>query len=72
MAITSVDVDKSKIEEAKQILAVGSAREAIDKSLEIVIALRHQQSVLEEMKASPLTDEQRSAQVADYGDPVRR
>lgn len=72
MAITSVDVDKAKIEEAKQILAVGSAREAIDKSLEIVIALRHQQSVLEEMKASPLTDEQRSAQVADYGDPVRR
>jgi hypothetical protein len=66
MPITSVDVDKSKIEEAKAILSVGSAREAIDKSLEIVIALHHQQMVLEEMKANPLGEEHRSASVVDY------
>lgn len=66
MAITSVDVDKNKIAEARRILSAGSARETIDKSLEIVIALHHQQAVLEEMKASPLTDDHRSASVIGY------
>lgn len=70
MAITSVDVDKAKIEEAKAILSVGSAREAIDKSLEIVIALHHQQAVLREMKASPLTEEHRTASRIDYPEPA--
>ncbi|EMY33920.1 hypothetical protein D477_012355 [Arthrobacter crystallopoietes BAB-32] len=68
MAITSVDVDKAKIEAAKAILSAGSARETIDKSLEIVIALHNQQKVLEEMKAVPLTQEHRAASVVEYPD----
>lgn len=66
MAITSVDVDKAKIEEAKAILSASSARETIDKSLEIVIALHHQQGVLQEMKANPLTEEHRMASRIEY------
>lgn len=68
MSITSVDVDKAKIAEARAILSAGSARETIDKSLEIVIALHHQQAVLAEMKANPLTDEHRTAARIDYPD----
>lgn len=68
MAITSVNVDKSKIEEVKAILSVSSAREAVDWSLRIVIALHNQRSVLEEMKSSPLTDEHRSVSVMEYPD----
>lgn len=68
MAITSVDVDKAKIEEAKAILSVGSAREAIDKALDIVLALHHQKLVMAEMKASPLTAEHRRATVIEYTD----
>ncbi|GAA1858284.1 hypothetical protein GCM10009715_02270 [Paeniglutamicibacter psychrophenolicus] len=68
MAITSVDVDKAKIEEAKRILSAGSAREAIDMALDVVLALNHQQAVLDEMKAHPMTAEQRRATVIDYPD----
>lgn len=68
MAITSVDVDKAKIEEAKAILSAGSAREAIDKALDVVLALHHQRLVLDEMKANPLTSEHRRATVIDYSD----
>ncbi|PQZ87014.1 hypothetical protein CQ018_18440 [Arthrobacter sp. MYb227] len=60
MEVTSVDVDKTKIEEAKAIRLAGSAREAIDKVLDIVLALHRQKLVMDEMKASPLTAEQRS------------
>ncbi|MHA7178010.1 hypothetical protein ACX80D_15295 [Arthrobacter sp. Sr24] len=68
MAITSVDVDKAKIAEARAILSAGSARETIDKSLEIVIALHNQQAVLAEMKVNPMTDEHRVAATIDYAE----
>ncbi|WP_411731795.1 hypothetical protein [Paeniglutamicibacter sp.] len=68
MAITSVDVDKAKIEEAKAILSAGSARETIDKALDVVLALHHQRLVLDEMKANPLTSEHWRATIIDYSD----
>lgn len=65
-ALTSVGVDKAKIEVVKALLSVASAREAVDCSLELVIALHNQQQVLDEMKARPLNKEHRSAAIADY------
>lgn len=58
----------AKIEEAKAILSVGSACEAIDKALDILSALHHQWLVLDEMKSSPLISEHRRATVIGYSD----
>ena len=68
MAVTSVDVDKGKIAEAKAILSAGSAREAIDKALDIVLALHHQKLVMDEYEGQPLTAEHRRATVNEYTD----
>lgn len=64
MATTSARVDKGKIEEAKAVLLSSYAREAIDKALDMVLALHHQRLVLAEMKANPMTDEHKRASVA--------
>lgn len=71
MAVTSVKVGKSKVDEVKVILSAASAREAVDRSLQIVIALHQQQRVLEELKSSPLTDLHRMASLVEYYDSAQ-
>jgi hypothetical protein len=63
---TSVRVNKAKVEEPTASISAGSWQDAVDKSLELVFALHHQELALEEKNAKPLKDEPRQALIAPW------
>lgn len=66
MAVTSVDLDKSKILEIKKLTGMKTDREVLDAALNEKLARLRQKDFLNWLAQNPLSDEQINAVVIDY------
>lgn len=56
MAVTSVDIDKKVLDEAKQVFGVRTNREAIDLALRDAVLRRQQLDAIDTLAALPVDD----------------
>ena len=66
MAITSIDIDRTLLHDAKELLGATSNREAVQRALEFTITMRRQSLALERISRREFTDEQIDAPKIDY------
>lgn len=65
MAVTSVDIDKQVLDEAKQVFGVRTNKEAIDLALRDAVMRRHQLDAIDALAALKVD---RDPQPVAYGD----
>lgn len=57
MAVTSVDIDKQVLDEAKQVFGVRTNKEAIDLALRDAVMRRHQLAAVDALAALAVDDD---------------
>ena len=66
MAITSIDIDKQLLHDARELLGASSNREAVQRALEYTVTMQRQQLALERISRRSFSDEQVNAAKVDY------
>ncbi|MDO9395010.1 MAG: type II toxin-antitoxin system VapB family antitoxin [Herbiconiux sp.] len=66
MAITSIDIDRELLHEAKQLLGAGSNREAVQRALQYTVTMQRQRLALERISHREFSAEQVDAPKLDH------
>ena len=66
MAITSIDIDRTLLHDAKELLGATSNREAVQRALQYTVTMQRQRLALERISRREFTDEQIDAPKIDY------
>ncbi len=66
MAVTSIDIDRKLLHDAKQLLDASTNKEAVQRALQYTITMQRQRLALERISAREFTDEQTNAPKIDY------
>jgi len=66
MAITSIDIDRDLLHDAKALLGASSNKEAVQRALQYTITMQRQQIAFERISQREFTDEQINAVTIDY------
>ncbi|NQX34436.1 type II toxin-antitoxin system VapB family antitoxin [Herbiconiux sp. VKM Ac-2851] len=66
MAITSIDIDKQLLHDARELLGASSNREAVQRALEYTVTMQRQQRALDRISSRAFTEEQMNAAKVDY------
>ncbi|SDY53613.1 type II toxin-antitoxin system VapB family antitoxin [Herbiconiux ginsengi] len=68
MAITSIDIDRGLLHDAKKLLGASSNKEAVQRALQYTITMQRQRLALERISRREFSDEQIDAPKLDYSD----
>lgn len=66
MAVTSIDIDRDLLHDAKELLDAPTNKEAVQRALQYTITMRRQRLALERISQREFTAEQISAPKIDY------
>jgi Arc/MetJ family transcription regulator len=66
MAITSMDIDRDLLSQARELLGAGSNREAVQRALEFTVTMERQRIALDRIARRRFSDEQIDAPPIDY------
>ncbi|MBF4574206.1 type II toxin-antitoxin system VapB family antitoxin [Herbiconiux sp. VKM Ac-1786] len=66
MAITSIDIDKQLLHDARELLGASSNREAVQRALEYTVTMQRQQLALDRISRRSFSDAQVNAVKVDY------
>jgi len=68
MAITSIDIDRDLLHDAKALLDAPTNKEAVQRALEYTITMQRQRLAFERISKRNFEDEQLDAPKIDYAD----
>jgi len=68
MAITSIDIDRDLLHDAKELLDAPTNKEAVQRALQYTITMQRQRLALERIASREFTDEQINAPKVDYSE----
>lgn len=66
MAITSIDIDRDLLHDAKELLDAPTNREAVQRALQYTITMQRQRLAFERISQRAFTDEQIDAPPIEY------
>ncbi|MGA1838572.1 hypothetical protein VD659_16765 [Herbiconiux sp. 11R-BC] len=68
MAITSIDIDRTLLHDAKELLGATSNKEAVQRALQFTITMQRQRLAFERISRREFTADQIDAPKHDYSD----
>lgn len=66
MAVTSIDISRELLDDAKELLDASTNREAVQRALEYTITMQRQRLALERISQRDFSEEQVGAPQIDY------
>jgi len=68
MAITSIDIDRGLLHDAKELLSASTNKEVVERALRYTITMQRQRLAFERISQREFTDEQINAEKIDYAE----
>lgn len=68
MAVTSIDIDRELLHDAKELLDAPTNKEAVQRALQYTITMQRQRLAFERIASRKFTDEQIKAPQIDYSE----